>query len=314
MTDLLYPNTTPTVIADSLRWVEGPVWVERLGGLLVSDVKGNTMWLITPEARADAGAAGAWTKRVFLRPSGHAGPEPPGIEHGSNGLALDAEGRVVLCSHGERGVFRLDEDRWLKLPLATHAEEDGQTKRLNSPNDVARHPTTGALYFTDPPYGLDDPSLRELDRAGVYRIDPEDGSLTVASQALYRPNGVGFTADGQTALVACSDDHCPGWWAFPVLDDGTFGAGAPFHDAGPYLNPEIDHAMPDGFAFDDAGRLWSAGPLGLHVFAADGTALGTMDFGRKVSNCAFGEDGHSLFVTATDRVLRLRVTTPGPVG
>ncbi|MEM6782165.1 MAG: SMP-30/gluconolactonase/LRE family protein [Bacteroidota bacterium] len=313
MTDLLQPRTAPEAIADGLQWVEGPVWVARLGSLLVSDVKGNTMWQITQDD------GGTWTKQVFLRPSGHSGPEPPGIEHGSNGLTLDAEARVVLCSHGERGVFWLDEGRWLKHPLATHAVEDGQTKRLNSPNDVTCHPTTGALYFTDPPYGLDDPSLRELDRAAVYRIDPEDETLTVATQALYRPNGVGFTPDGQTALVACSDDHCPGWWAFPVQDDGTFGAGTLFHDAAPYLAPpqsteRATQAMPDGFTFDDAGQVWSAGPLGLHVFAPDGTALGTMDFGRKVSNCAFGEDGHSLFVTATDHVYRLRTVTAGPVG
>ncbi|MEO0856892.1 MAG: SMP-30/gluconolactonase/LRE family protein, partial [Bacteroidota bacterium] len=313
MLNLLQPGTEPTVVADGLIWVEGPVWVARLGGLLVSDVKGNTMWRIAQDD------GGAWSRRVFLRPSGYAGPEPPGIEHGSNGLALDAEARVVLCSHGERGVFRLDEDRWLKHPLATHADEGGQTKRLNSPNDVARHPATGALYFTDPPYGLDDPALRELTRAAVYCIDPDDGTLTVASEALYRPNGVGFTPDGKTALVACSDDHCPGWWAFPVHDDGTFGAGTLFHDAAPYLAPpqseeRATQAMPDGFTFDDDGRVWSAGPLGLHVFAADGTALGTMDLGRKVSNCAFGEDGHSLFVTATDRVYRLRTITPGPVG
>ncbi|MEM8599093.1 MAG: SMP-30/gluconolactonase/LRE family protein [Bacteroidota bacterium] len=313
MNHLLQPGTKPDVVAEGLRWVEGPVWVARLGGLLVSDVKGNTMWLVSQDD------GGTWTKQVFLRPSGHSGPEPPGIEHGSNGLTLDAEERVVLCSHGERGVFRLDEERWLKHPLATHAEEDGQPKRLNSPNDVTRHPTTGVLYFTDPPYGLDDPSLRELTRAAVYRIAPEDGTLTVASQALYRPNGLGFAPDGRTALVACSDDHCPGWWAFPVLDDGTFGQQTLFHDAAPYLAPlhsdaRAAQAMPDGFTFDDAGRVWSAGPLGLHVFDTDGTALGTLDLGRKVSNCAFGEDGHSLFVTATDQVYRLRTVTPGPVG
>ena len=85
---------------------------------------------------------------------------------GSNGLALDADGRLTINEHGNRRVTRLEKNGTLTV-LADRFEG----KRLNSPNDLVYAPD-GSLYFTDPPFGLpkafDDPR-KELAFSGVYR-------------------------------------------------------------------------------------------------------------------------------------------------
>lgn len=283
----------PDLIADGLVWAEGPCWAERLGGLLVSDVKGNTIYLCRPGEE----------KVVFLRPAGSPGPNPPGIEHGSNGLTLDARGALVLCDHGTRALYRLDEERWLKKPLATHFKAD----RLNSPNDVVLHRSSGALYFTDPPFGLDeaeDDPRRELPFCAVFRICDRTGHLDVATDALSHPNGVAFSPDGRTAYVSNSHPDDAAWYRAEVRDDGTFSAPEPFFRED---GVDPDGGLPDGMVVDEHGYVYAAGPRGLYVFSPDLELVGTRGFGRTVSNVTIGEGGRSLFLTATDRVLRLRL-------
>ena len=186
---------SPRTLTTGLRWAEAPFWVERLGGLLFSDTKANTIYHLAPPE-----AEGEWTRSVFLRPSGYTGPHPPGMEHGSNGLHLDADGQIVLCSHGERGVFALNEERWTKRPLALRY----RGLRLNSPNDVTQH-ASGALYFTDPAYGLDegvDDPRRAICKRGVYLTDPMTGSVVLATAEVEDPNGIGFSPDGRAPTSA----------------------------------------------------------------------------------------------------------------
>ncbi|MEM1115506.1 MAG: SMP-30/gluconolactonase/LRE family protein [Bacteroidota bacterium] len=298
----------PSVIATGFRWAEGPLWVDRLGGLLISDVKANTIWRLRPEADASESSApevgdGAWSREVFLRPSGTDNPHPPAEEHGANGLGLDAEGRVVLCSHGERGVFTLDEDRWTKRPLVLRYR--GQ--RLNSPNDLARHPTSGAVYITDPPYGLagtfDDPR-RETSHCGIYRVCADTGAVTLASDALEAPNGIAFAPDGRTAYATDSRPPHGRFAAFEVAADGIFGPPQTL-----LALPEATYetGMPDGLAVAPDGTLLGAGPDGIYRFDPNGAHRETLVMGSKVSNMAFGEGGEALFATAGDRVLRLSV-------
>ncbi len=288
----------PTVVADGFRWAEGPLWVDRLGGLLVSDVKANTVFLLRPPA-----AGGVWTREVFLRPSGTSDPHPPGQEHGANGLALDADGRVVLCSHGERGVFVLDEDRWTRRPLATRTGG----RRLNSPNDVTVCPVSGAVYLTDPPFGLDgafDDPRRETDVCGIYRVDAATGAVTLASDALWAPNGIAFSPDGRAAYATDSRPPHGRWVAFDVRADGAFGPprtllGAP--------EATFETGMPDGLAVAGDGTLVGGGPGGVYVFSPEEEFQGRVDLAPLASNVAFGQGGRSLFATAGDRVVRFEV-------
>jgi len=134
-------------IAEGFDWSEGPVWDRRGGFLLFSDVPLNTVF----KWQAGKGV------NVFLKPSGYTGTVPRGGEPGSNGLVMDAQGRLVLCQHGDRRVARLEDDGKTFKTLADRY----MGKRFNSPNDGIFN-SRGDLYFTDPPYGLiklnDDPA------------------------------------------------------------------------------------------------------------------------------------------------------------
>jgi gluconolactonase len=283
-------------VADGFTWVEGPLWRRDEGDLLFSDVPGNAIF----RWREKEGAS------LFLKPAGSSGgADFDGPEPGSNGLALDPEGRLVLCQHGDRRVARRESDGRL-TPLAERYEK----KRLNSPNDLV-YRSNGDLYFTDPPFGLprafSDPG-KELDFQGIYRLS-KDGSLTLLTREVRAPNGIGFSPDEKTLYVANADRENPLWLAFPVLEDGTLGKGRVFHDGRAWVKRW--EGVPDGLKVDRNGNVFAAGPGGLRVFSPDGTHLGSFITGVATSNCAWGEDGSTLFITAGPAIYRVRLITRG---
>jgi gluconolactonase len=288
-------------LATGFKWTEGPVWIKDGGYLLFSDIPNNTI--------------NKWKEgegiNVFLKPSGYTGSKErkgtaPGDEPGSNGLVLDPKGRLVLCEHGDRRVTRLEKNG-KKTVLASKY----MGKRLNSPNDAVFH-SSGDLYFTDPPYGLeknwDDPA-RELDFCGVYRIGT-DRRLTLLTKEMSRPNGIAFSADEKTLYVANSDPKRPVWMSFPVNDDGTLGEGKVFFDASEWVK-EKKIGLPDGMKIDHQGNLFATGPGGVQVFSPAGEHLGTIDTGVPTANCAFGDDGTTLYVAADKSLARIKTTTKG---
>jgi gluconolactonase len=244
----------------------------------------------------------------YLKPSGYSGSKRfDGREPGSNGLALDKEGRLLICQHGDRRVVRQEKDGKLTV-LADNFEG----KRFNSPNDLAVK-SNGDIYFTDPPYGLakqmTDPA-KELEFQGVYRIS-SDGRVTLLSKELSRPNGIAFSPDEKTLYVANSDSQRAIWMAFPVNADGALGAGRVFFDATPWVRAG-KKGSPDGLKVDRAGNLFATGPGGVVVFAPDGTHLGTIDTGEPTANCGWGDDGSVLYMTANKFLCRIKTTTKGP--
>jgi gluconolactonase len=284
-------------LADGYTWTEGPVWDRARSRLLFSDIPGNRIIAWAPGQPATE----------LLKPSGYTGRAPfTGKEPGSNGLAFDAQGRLVLCMHGDRRVARLGADGTFET-LADRYEG----KRLNSPNDLNVRPN-GDLYFTDPPYGLpgtfEDPG-RELPFTGVYRLSP-DGKLTLLVEDMTAPNGLGFSPDGRTLYVANSDPKKAIWMAFPVKDDGTVGEGRLFFDSTAWVGREKP-GLPDGLKVDGAGNLFATGPGGVHVFDAKGELLGSIETGVPTSNVAFGDDGRMLYITANTALLRVKVLARG---
>jgi gluconolactonase len=284
-------------LADGFDWSEGPVWRRSGGYLLFSDVPRNTIY--------------RWQEKqgltVFLRPAGYVGPDPPGRELGSNGLTLDAQDRLVMADHGNRQVARLDESNFTKTTLADRYEG----KRLNSPNDLV-YRSNGDLYFTDPPYGLkglnDDPA-KELAFSGVYRRTPA-GQLTLLTQELRFPNGIALSPDERTLYVANSDPERAIWMAYDVQADGTVARGRVLFDATP-LARQGRKGLPDGLRLDSRGNLFATGPGGVLVITPDGRHLGTITTPQATANCAFGDDGSTLYMTSHSRLLRVRLTTKG---
>jgi gluconolactonase len=243
----------------------------------------------------------------FLKPSGYTGTAPfTGREPGSNGLTFDREGRLVLCQHGDRRISRLDGPGRFTTLVDRY-----EGKRLNSPNDLV-FDSKGNLYFTDPPYGLpktfEDPG-RELEFMGVYRLAP-DRTLTLLTKELRAPNGIAFSPDEKTLYVAQSDRDRPIWMAYPVTADGLIGAGRVFADSSAEMKAGKPGA-PDGMKVDLKGNLFATGPGGVLVFAPDGTHLGTIETGVPTANVAWGDDGSVLYITANDKLYRLKTGTKG---
>jgi gluconolactonase len=186
-----------------------------------------------------------------------------------------------------------------------------QGKRLNSPNDGALH-SSGDIYFTDPPYGLParekDPR-RELDHFGVYRIKQNTNEVTLLTTELQRPNGIAFSPDFKTLYVAQSDPKQAIWMAFDVTADGLLSNSRILHDVTTSVGKLP--GLPDGMSVDSLGNLWASGPGGIYVMTSQGKVLGRLTTGEKTSNCAFGEDGKSLFITADSYLCRVKLKVKG---
>jgi gluconolactonase len=283
------------VLAEGFRWSEGPVWDKAAGRVLFSDVPNNVV--------------NAWSEKdglsTFLTPSGYTGPEGGGgREPGANGLAFDARGRLVLCQQGDRRLSRLENGRFVTLV------DRFEGKRFNSPNDLVIA-ADGTIYFTDPPYGLtktfDDPG-REIGWNGVYRLAP-DGRVSVLVKDLRAPNGIGLSPDGRTLYVGQSDPSRPVVMAYDLAKDGTVSNGRVFFDTTPLR--KNGPGGPDGLKVDRDGNVFTTGPGGVVVVSPKGEYLGTIVTGVPTANCGFGDDGSTLYMTANDKLCRVRTTTKG---
>ena len=298
--DALIDVKTPIeVLASGYKWTEGPVWVKRGGYLLFSDPPANIAYRwkegegVTP----------------FLDPSGLAGPIPEGVrEAGSNGMTLDAQGRLVMADSGTRAVARVDLGTKKKLILADRY----QGKRFNSCNDVAIG-RDGAIYFTDPPYGLsegDTSPLKELPFNGVFRLAP-DGSVELIDSNLKRPNGVALSPTLDRLYVGCSDEAKPEIRTYPLGPDGRpAGEGTQLVDFSPEFAKKLP-GLPDGLKVAKTGHLFASGPGGIYILTPGGKRLGLIATGKAIANCCFGEDGRTLFLTSSDMIARVRLRVSG---
>jgi gluconolactonase len=211
----------------------------------------------------------------------------------ANGLTLDADMRLLACEHGNRRVS-LERDDEVET-LASHYEG----KRLNSPNDIIVR-NDGRIFFTDPPYGIEE-SQRELPFNGVFTIAPDGGEPVLLVSDFDRPNGLALSPDERTLYIA--DTQRLHVRAFDVAADGALANGRVFADM-------AEGGRPDGMKVDVDGRLYvSAGTL--QVFAPDGAPLGVIDCPQPPANCAWGDDGSTLYITARTAVYRLRFSVRG---
>ena len=296
---LIAPDAQVERVGGGLQWAEGPVWVKDGRYLLFSDPPKNTMY--------------RWSQAEgvvpFLHPSGYAGEDTAALrEAGSNGLAIDASGALVMCDSGSRALARLD----LKTKQKVFLAERFEGKRFNSPNDLAIA-RSGAIYFTDPPYGLagiENSPVKELPFSGVYRWTP-DGKVALIDKTFLYPNGVALSPDESILYVSNTDAKQPIIRAYTLGADGLPINSSTFFDAAPLVKPGVP-GMPDGIKVDVAGNLFAAGPGGILVLSKDGELLGVIGAGKRaMPNCAFGEDGSTLFLAATECLARIRLRTRG---
>jgi gluconolactonase len=289
------------------KWTEGPVWT-RAGSLLFAEIPANNIDMWIPGQGA----------HVFMHPSGYEGSGPfKGPEPGSNGMTLDADGRVTVAGHARRNVWRLESvDPRAQITVLADGYEG---RKLNSPNDVV-YRSDGSLYFTDPPYGLptqgDDDPQKELKFNGVYRVPaarqqkpgapPERDKLQLVIKDLPRPNGIALSPDEKSLYIADSGKKV--WMRYSLHPDGSVGDGALFADASSDNAP----GGPDGIRVDKEGNLYGSGPGGVWIFSPEGKHLGTIKISEKVANVAWGDgDGRTLYITASTSLYRIKLNVPG---
>ncbi len=268
-------------------WTEGPVWLPQQDAVVFSDVKGNRMF-----RWARNGELSVWRA----------------ASNYANGNARDAEGRVISCEHGRRGISRTEHDGSVQLLVD---RVDG--KRFNSPNDIVVR-SDGTLWFTDPPYGIigDEEGYKSESQVigcYLYCFDPRDGSLNIAASDLQRPNGLAFSPDESLLYVA----------DMSIIDFPTLGrrelrvyqvegrelkAGRHFAQVAP--------GIPDGFCLDSAGNLFCSCADGVIIFNPQGEQIGKIPVPECVSNCTFGgPEGNELYITATTSLYRIVLNTHG---
>lgn len=295
--NIINNNAKIEVIGDGFLWSEGPVWVKNGGYLLFSDVPANTIYKWKEGEKITA----------FLKPSGYTGIMPYSDEPGSNGLIINNLGQLISCEHGDRRISAMPLAFGGKITLA----DNYMGKRFNSPNDIVQK-SNGDYYFTDPPYGMpkkeNDPS-RETPLFGVYRIG-KNGVVSIVIKDLTRPNGLAFSPDEKTLYVAQSDPEKAYLMAYPVLADGKVGKGEIFFDATPMVKQGLK-GLPDGLKIDKKGNIFTTGPGGILIISPIGKLLGKIETGEATANCAFGNDGSVLYITADMYLLRMQTKTIG---
>ncbi len=294
---LIPANAKLEKLAEGFEWTEGPLWLPREQALLFTDIPKNTIY----KWKQGEGIS------VYLRPAGYAGEDPPGFELGVNGLNVSPAGELVMCDHGNRCISQLNTQNFTKKVLADRFAG----KRLNSPNDGV-FKSNGDFYFTDPPYGLaglNKNPKKELPFNGVYRLSKE-GELTLLTSELTYPNGIAFSPDEKTLYIAQSDPDKAVWMAFNVAEDGTISEGRILFDATPWVK-QGKKGLPDGLSVDESGHLFASGPGGVIILSPRGEHLGTIATGEATSNCAFGEDGSVLYITADMYLCRIALSTKG---
>jgi gluconolactonase len=291
--DALVPTSAKIEkLAGGFGFTEGPVWFPE-GYLWFSDVTGNVVRQWGPDGKITE----------ILRPGGGENKTaPPGSFIGPNGMIHGKDGIILLCQHTNRQIVQVAKDHSVTKFLDRY-----QGKRFNSPNDLV-YKSDGALYFTDPPYGLlkqDDDPAKELKFNAVFRY--ANGKLEPVIKDLTRPNGIAFSPDEKILYISNSDEKHKVWMAYDVRTDGTVGNGRLFFD----VTNETDPGNPDGMKLDTQGNIYAAGPAGIWVFSPQGKHLGTIKPGETPANCNWGDDGKTLYITAQTGLYRIKLTAQG---
>lgn len=295
LSSIIKKDAKVEIVTEGFQFTEGPFWYDKEKMLLVSDIPANTIYKWT-EAKG---------KELYLKPAGYTDTTKRGGFMGPNGLTLSHDGKLLLCQHGDRRIAMMDAP--LNAPKATFItvadKYDG--KKINSPNDLFLT-KSGDLYFTDPSYGFEkgprDPK-KEMPFQGVYKVD-KAGKVSLLIDSIESPNGIGIMPDGKTLLVSNSDYRKKKWYAYDLDSKGALSKGRVFYD----VSNEKGLGGCDGFKIDKNGNVFAAGPGGLWVFTKTGKLIGKIKVnGVSATNCALTPDGKTIYITATQYLLRVKM-------
>ena len=289
--------------------IEGSAWVAegKSGYLLFTDFAANVVYKWAPETRQLS---------VFLEKSGYTGSLAD-IAHegrmtttqygaplyvydiGANGIALDPQGRVVLCAQGDRQIVRLEKDG-SRTVLATGY----QGHRFNHTNSMAIK-SNGTIYVTDSGAGVHVPHPPSADvqdalPLSVYMIKDGVVSLAIAD----RGHGLAFSPDEKLFYAGIGNTIM----RYDVRPDDTLANGRVFID----MSGEKGRGGPNQVAVDQEGDIYAGGPGGLWIMNPSGKHLGTIPLPAIAAGLAFGgPDLKTLYIVDSRNLLQVRLKVPG---
>ena len=278
---LVAAGTVPKQVASGLKFTEGPA----------ADADGRVHFTDVPASRILALKADGSGFEDFLAGS-----------KGCNGLMFAPDGKLLACQGGAGAIIRIDPATKAIETLATELVVDGKSRKFGRVNDLSLD-AAGGIYFTDPALG------RPSQTAGVMYRDAA-GTVTRVDTSIDGPNGVLLSPDGKMLYVLSYKE--PAIWSFAVESPGKLGAPRKIGSLRGRDGAPTD-GMGDGLAVDAKGNLWCTNPKAsqVQVFSPEGSFLGAVDFPEAPSNCAFGGDGKTLFVTARTGVYALPTLVEG---
>jgi len=285
--ELIDPSAVVENLGGGCVWAEGPAWLPSQPSVIWSDIPENRVMRWTEERGVEV--------------------HRTDVEF-TNGRTLDLDGRLVVCSHGHRRIERVEPDGAI-IPLATHY--DGA--RLNSPNDVVVK-SDGSIWFTDPPYGIlsdreGHTAESELPGCFVFRLEPESGELSVATDLLVHPNGLAFSVDESVLYVSDTSASVDPAGSHHIM---AFDVIAGDRLANPRVFAVVSPGLADGFRVDRTAHVFTSAGDGIHVLSPDGRRIGRIPVPEVTSNCVFGgPDGSDLYITATTSLYQIRTRTTG---
>jgi gluconolactonase len=325
---IISPDAKVEVVKSGFNFTEGQIWVQhgKEGYLLFTDIPGNAIYKLIPDKNELS---------VFLDHAGYDGPmtgyemltigsiknnrlEPTDPLYrefsnaGPDGLGMDPQGRVIVCTYVGRSMIRIEKDG-----KRTLLADRWNGKRFDGTNDVAVR-RDGTIYFTDTTSGMrlyeNDPS-REMDSMGIYMI--KDGKVTRILENLAYANGLAFSPD-EKYLYANNTGKSGQISRYEVQPDGTVNKNAQLIiDVNKVHKQEGTPTVrwgggPDGLRVDSKGNLYSTGPNGVWIISPEGKHLGTILTPESVANFAFGDaDYKTLYLGGKTSIYKIRVITPG---
>src|SRR6202162_4605981 len=243
------------LVKNDFGFTEGIVWVEQgnSGYLLLSDMYANVIYKVTPEGKVS----------LYLDHSGYTGydiwrvgmPQPdPNRKDvffmiGSNGLALDRQGRLLIATWSGRSLDRIEKDG-----KRTTRADRYEGKRFGGTNDLVVK-KDGAIYFTDGFGGLrgrDQDPKKELDFAGIFMW--KEGKVTLAIKDIETPHGRAFSPDEKYLYE--KETQKKYFRRYDVQPDDTLTNSKMFID----MSSDPAGGITDGMKVDTKGNVWESGP------------------------------------------------------
>ena len=300
------------LVKTGFGFTEGVTWVDsgKSGFLLFSDIPANVIYKMTPQGETS----------VYLEKSGYVAPDlwragmaftngrdpsDPKFERfnmsGSNGLAMDQQGRLIIASWAGRSIERIEKNG-KRTTLADGF--DGQ--RFNGTNDVVIK-KDGSIYFTDTFGGLrlrdKDPKLG-INYQGVYMI--KNGQVKLLTKDIPNPNGLALSPDEKVLYLNSGGNRLVK--RYDVREDGTLSEGKLLID----FSAEKAAGITDGMKVDSEGNLWTTGPGGVWIISPEGLRLGAILVPELTANLVFGgADRKTLFIAARSGIYKIQTNVAG---